>query len=362
MIPMLNLKKQFEEIRAEVMEALAGVLESAQYVLGPKVKEFEQKTAGYLGVREAVGVASGTDALHLSLKALGVGAGDEVITTPFTFFATVETILYIGARPVFVDIAPDTFNIDAEKTEEKITKKTRAILPVHMFGHPADMDRILGIARKHGLYVVEDCAQAFGASINGRKVGSLGDAGSFSFYPSKNLGACGDAGLIALNDVGIADEIRKLRNHGSKGGYVHETVGFNSRLDELQAAILLIKLRILDEHNEKRRRNASLYGKLLSGKVVCPVEKPGSVHVYHQYTIRSPRRDEIQRRLKDAGIASTVYYPLPMHLQGPVKPLGYKEGDFPTAEAACREVLSLPMGPELDEPTIGLIAETIPNA
>jgi dTDP-4-amino-4,6-dideoxygalactose transaminase len=359
MIPMINLKKQFEGIRDEVLKSLTEVLESTQYILGPKVKEFERKISEYHGVSEAVGVASGTDALHLSLTALGIGSGDEVITTPFTFFATVEAILYTGARPVFVDIEPDTFNIAADKIEEKITNKTKAILPVHMFGHPADMEKIMDVAKRHNLKVVEDCAQAFGASVNGKKVGSFGDTGCFSFYPSKNLGACGDGGMIVLNDRDLAGTLRGLRNHGSKGAYVHERIGFNSRLDELQAAILLVKLKVVDKYNSMRREKAELYNRLLAERVVCPKQKDGFYHVYHQYTIRSPKRDEIQRKLKEAGIASTVYYPLPLHLQSPLSFAGYKKGDFPAAEKAAEEVLSLPICPELENSAIERIAEII---
>jgi dTDP-4-amino-4,6-dideoxygalactose transaminase len=294
MIPMVNLKKQFEGIREEVLASVAEVLESTRYVLGPKVKEFENKVAEYCGSAAAVGVASGTDALHIAVKALGIGKGDEVITTPFTFFATVEAVLYEGATPVFVDIDPDTFNIDVDRIEEKVTKKTKAIVPVHMFGLPVQMDRVMGIAQKHGLRVIEDCAQAFGASLDGKKVGSFGEFGCFSFYPSKNLGAVGDGGLMTLKDAGLADLVMKIRNHGSAGFYVHDIVGLNSRLDELQAAILLVKFKRIDEYNRKRREKAAIYTELLSGRFKCPSEGPGRHHVYHQYTIMSPRRDAIR--------------------------------------------------------------------
>lgn len=359
MIPMINLKKQFEDLREDVVEAIVEVLESTKYVLGPKVGEFEKETAEYCGVEEAVGVASGTDALHLSLRAFDIGSGEEVITTPFTFFSTVEAILYTGARPVFADIEPDTFNINADKIEEKITDRTKAILPVHMFGHPADMPKIQEIAGKHNLKVIEDCAQAFGASVNNRKVGGFGDAGCFSFYPSKNLGACGDAGMITLSDKAVAGEIRKLRNHGSKGTYIHERIGFNSRLDELQAAILLVKLKRVDEYNARRRKKAQLYNELLSGKITCPAEKQGFRHVYHQYTIMSPRRNEIQKKLKEAEIASVVYYPLPVYLQEPMKFTGHRRGDFAVAEKAAEEVLSLPVFPELEDAAVERIAEIV---
>jgi len=359
MVPMLDLKREFAEIKSEVFDMLTEILESSQYVLGPKVAELEKKIAGYHNVSSAIGVASGTDALHLSIDALGIGEGDEVITTPFTFFATAEAILYTGAMPVFVDIEPETLNIDVNLIEKKITSKTKAILPVHIFGHPADMDAIQKIAKRHNLKIIEDCAQAFGSSIGNKKAGSFGDAGCFSFYPSKNLGAYGDGGMITLNDAAIADNIKKLRNHGSGGAYKHETIGFNSRLDEIQAGILLVKFKRIDENNKKRRQNAILYTKLLSGKVKCPVEKEGCSHVYHQYTIMTPDRDAVKEKLKAAGISSVVYYPIPLHLQEALGFLGHKEGDFPVAEKAAAEVLSLPMYPGLEEETIKRIAEII---
>lgn len=358
-IPMVDLKVQFHEIKDEVFEILTEIFESGNFVLGKKVLDFEKKVADFLNIREAVGVASGTDALHLSIDALGIGPGDEVITTPFTFFATVEAILYTGAIPVFVDIEQDTFNIDVEQIEENITEKTRAILPVHLFGHPADMQKILTIAKKYKLKVIEDCAQSFGAEFNGKKVGTFGDTGCFSFYPSKNLGACGDGGMIVLNNSRLAEIIRELRNHGSKGAYRHSRVGFNSRLDEIQAAILLVKLKRINELNRKRRKHAELYTSLLSNNVKCPVEKKGAYHVYHQYTIRSSKRDTIQQILKQKDISSVVYYPVPLHLQKALKFLGYEKGDFPEAEKAAREVLSLPIYPELDEPAIRKIAGII---
>lgn len=359
MIQMVNLKKQYESISDEVSAAVEGVLTSARYVLGPRVQEFESKVAAYCGTTGAVGVASGTDALHLSISALGIGPGDEVITTPFTFFATVEAIVYEGATPVFVDIEPDTFNIDPSKIEQKITPRTRAILPVHMFGHPADMDSIGEIAARHGLSVIEDCAQAFGAEAGGRRVGSFGAAGCFSFYPSKNLGAFGDGGMITLNDPELADKLKLLRNHGSRGSYLHDTIGFNSRLDELQAAILLVKLKRIDDYNDRRRANAGAYDALLGGKLSCPVEREGFRHVYHQYTIKSPARDEILKRLSGAGIGSAVYYPIPLHLQEALKFLGYGEGDFEVAERVSKEVLSLPMCPELLQSEINEVARTV---
>lgn len=359
MIAMVDLKREFSEIKEEVFDVLTEILESSNYILGPKVSELEKKIAEYHGVSAAIGVASGTDALHLSLEALDIGEGDEVITTPFTFFATVEAILYTGATPVFADIEPETLNIDTERIEEKITDRTKAILPVHLFGHPSDIKEIQRIAKKHNLKVIEDSAQAFGAAIDRGRVGSYGDAGCFSFYPSKNLGAYGDGGMITVNDPDIADKIKRLRNHGSKGSYRHESVGFNSRLDEIQAGILLIKFKRIEEYNNRRRQNAALYTQLLSGNVKCPSEKKGFYHVYHQYTITTSRRDKIQKKLKDSGIASVVYYPTPLHLQEALRFMGHKEGDFPVAEKAAKEVLSLPIHPWLEEEAITTIAKII---
>ncbi len=361
MIPMIDLKKQFSEIKGEIFEMMTEILESSQYILGPKVLELEQKIARYHGVSEAIGVASGTDALHLAVEALGIGEGDEVITTPFTFFATVEAIFYTGATPVFVDIEPHTMNIDPAKIEEKITDRTKAILPVHIFGHPADMDKIGSIAQKHKLLIIEDCAQSFGAEIGGRKTGSLGDAGCFSFYPSKNLGAFGDGGMVLLQDTRTAADIRQLRNHGSKGAYKHEKVGFNSRLDEIQAGILLVKFKRIDEYNERRRSRAALYNEFLSDAVTRPVERPGMKHVYHQYTLRSTKRNEIQKVLRDRNISSVVYYPVPLHLQEAVSFLGHKKGDFPVAEETAERVLSLPIYPELPDEAVQEIAAIINN-
>lgn len=361
MIPMVDLKKQFNDIKDELFEMITEILESSQYILGPRVKELEKKIAEFHGVSEAVGVASGTDALHLSIEALGIGEGDEVITTPFTFFATAEAILYTGATPVFVDIERETMNIDPGKIEAAITERTKAILPVHIFGHPADMEKIIAIAKKRKIKIIEDCAQSFGAAINGKRTGSFGDAGCFSFYPSKNLGAFGDGGMVLLNDPSVAAAIRYLRNHGSKGAYRHESVGFNSRLDEIQAGVLLVKMRRIEEYNNKRRQKAAAYNGLLSDKVERPVERPGCTHVYHQYTVRSAKRNEIQKRLRDNEISSVVYYPTPLHLQGAVGFLGYKKGDFPVAEETADMVLSLPMYPELEEASIRRIADIINN-
>jgi UDP-2-acetamido-2-deoxy-ribo-hexuluronate aminotransferase len=362
MIPMVDLKKQFNEIKQELFDVLTEVLESSQYILGPKVQELEKSVAAYHGVSEAVGVASGTDALHLALDAIGIGEGDEVITTPFTFFATVEAILYTGATPIFVDIEPDTMNLDPGRIEGSITRRTKAIVPVHIFGHPADMERIQAIAKEHSLSVIEDCAQSFGAAIKGKKTGSFGDAGCFSFYPSKNLGAFGDGGMVVLGDDAIAADIRKLRNHGTVGAYRHESVGFNSRLDEIQAAVLLVKLRRIDSYNQQRRQIAALYDTLLSDAVAPPIERPGCLHVYHQYTIRTAKRNELQSRLRKSNVSSVVYYPIPLHLQEAVNFLGYKKGDFPVAEETAEKVLSLPIFPGLEEGIVRKIADIVNNA
>jgi len=363
MIPMLDLRKQLEDIRDEVLRGLRDVVESGQYILGRKVEEFEKESAAYLGARHAIGVASGTDALLLAMKALGIEQGDEIITTPFTFFATAETAVYLKATPVFADIDPGTLNISPGEIEKKITKKTRAIVPVHIFGLPANMDKILGLAAGYGLRVIEDCAQSFGAAIREKRTGTFGDAGTFSFYPSKNLGGCGDGGLVTTNDDELAARLRRLRNHGSKGSYIHEEIGYNSRLDELQAAILLVKLKRIDEYTRKRKEKAALYSKLLKGAVKCPPpDKNGAGHVYHQYTIMHRKRDLIRERLKEEGVSSMVYYPVPLHLQPALKFLGYKEGDLPVAEKASKEVLSLPIYPELEESAIERIAEIVKSA
>ncbi|MDI6865290.1 DegT/DnrJ/EryC1/StrS family aminotransferase [Thermodesulfovibrio yellowstonii] len=359
MKPFIDLQAQYGNIKEEILKCINEILESSHYILGENVKTFEEEVKSYLGVSEAIGVASGTDALHLALKALNIGKGDEVITTPFTFFATVEAILYVGAKPVFVDIEKDTYNIDPEKIEEKITPHTKAIIPVHIFGAPADMLKINEIAQKYSLKVVEDAAQAFGARIGNKKVGSFGDVGCFSFYPSKNLGCFGDGGMVVTDNAEIAQKIRILRNHGSPGRYIHETVGLNSRLDEIQAGILRIKLRYIEEYNEQRRKKAFLYTKLLGDAVITPKEKDNNYHVYHLYSIRSIFRDKIKETLANYDIPSVVYYPLPLHLQKAVSFLGYKEGDFPVSEAVSREILSLPIYPELPDDEVYEISQII---
>lgn len=358
---MVDLRKSYEEIREELFEQLSKVFESSQFILGKNVASLEEKIKDLLSVNHALSLASGTDALHFAVKSLGIKEGDEVITTAFTFFATVEAIVYVGATPVFVDIEADSFNINPELIEEKITDKTKAIIIVHLFGNPASMDKIMSLADRYNLKVIEDCAQSFGASFKGIKTGAFGDAGCFSFYPSKNLGAFGDGGMIVFKDGNLLNELKRLRNHGSLGGYMHESIGYNSRLDELQATVLLLKLKKIEKYNEQRRACASIYKNYLSKfeSITCPSERDGAYHVYHQYTIRSPKRDIIQSSLKEQGIASVIYYPLPLHLQKALSYLGYKEGDLPVSESVSKEVLSLPIYPQLEKDDIDKICNVI---
>ncbi|MEW6663394.1 MAG: DegT/DnrJ/EryC1/StrS family aminotransferase [Bacillota bacterium] len=347
-IPVLDLKPEIEFLWDDLMSAIQGVLKSGQFIMGPNVKAFEEEAAAYLGVKHAVGVNSGTDALVIGLRAAGIGPGDEVITTPFTFFATAEAVSLVGATPVFVDIDPKTFNIDPNLIEPAITPRTRAILPVHLYGQAADMDPIMELAAKHNLKVIEDTAQAFGGEYKGKKLGTIGDVGCFSFFPSKNLGAYGDGGLIATNDDQIAETARMLRVHGSRKKYYNETIGYNSRLDELQAAILRVKLPHIDAWNDARRQAARRYNDLLKDvpSIFIPYEDPNTKHVYHQYTIRvlDGKRGVVQQRLADQGIGTMVYYPVPVH-KLPV----YAESNFslPAAENAAAEVLSLPIWPDI---------------
>lgn len=358
-IPILNLAQQYKNIAAEVDDLVLGVLASGGYVGGTYVLGFEQQFAAYVGVSDCVVCNSGTDALYLALRALGIGAGDEVITTPFTFFATAEVVSAVGATPVFVDIDAQTFNLDVSQVTTAITDKTKAIIPVHLYGQPVDMTALMAIASSHTLAVIEDCAQSTGALFQGQQVGSIGHIGCFSFYPTKNLGACGDGGAVTTNDPAIADKIRVLRTHGEKSRYHHEEIGINSRLDSLQAAILQVKLRYLDTWNEQRRAIASRYHQYLSSfpNIITPQELPGGKGVWNQYTIRLQKgewrvargewRDKVRQQLQQQGVGSMVYYPIPLHLQPVYKDLGYQPGRFPVAEQACNEVLSLPIFPEL---------------
>ncbi|WP_392534302.1 DegT/DnrJ/EryC1/StrS family aminotransferase [Nostoc sp. C117] len=360
-IPAFDIKQQYSTIEAEVSAAVLEVLASGRYIGGPLVQSFEQQFAAYHGVSECIACNSGTDALYLALRALEIGTGDEVITTPFTFIATAEVISAVGAKPVFVDIDASTFNLDVEQLAAAITPKTKAIIPVHLFGQPVDMTSLIAIAQSHNLSVIEDCAQSTGATWAEQKVGSIGHIGCFSFYPTKNLGGCGDGGAITTNDPAIADKLRVLRDHGSKIRYLHEEIGVNSRLDALQAAILQIKLRYLDIWNDRRRNIANYYYQYLCQipAIVPPQELPGGIGVWNQYTIRisgeerngssAKYRDWVRTQLQEQGVSSMIYYPYPLHLQPVYQNLGYQVGDFPLAEQACHEVISLPMFPELTE-------------
>lgn len=348
MIPLVDLTAQYHAIKDEIDAAVHATLESGHFILGPAVGNLEESIAAYLGVNHAIGLASGTDALVLALRALDIGPGDEVIIPAYTFFATAGTVMSVGAMPVFVDIDPVTYEIDVARIEERITSQTKAIIPVHLYGHPADMDPILELAHAHGLKVIEDNAQAFGATYRGKKTGSLGDIGCLSFFPTKNLGAFGDGGMVVTRDSDLAERIRMLRTHGWKKKYYSEEVGYNSRLDALQAAILQAKFPHVDMWNKKRREIAQRYTEHLAPLGVgVPAECDWGKHVYHLYIIRSDRRDDLQAFLKQQGIASDVYYPLPPHLSLPCRKLGYKEGDFPYAERASHETLALPLFPEL---------------
>ena len=348
LIPILDLRRQYASLRDDILAATSAVFESGHFINGPNVDALESEIAAYVGCKYAVGVNSGTDALHLALRALDIGPGDEVITTPFTFVASAEAIAMVGAIPVFADIDPDTYNIDPLRIEAAITPRTRAIVPVHLYGSPAPMHEIMSIASRHGLAVVEDCAQAIGATIDGVRVGSFGDAGAFSFFPSKNLGAFGDGGMLVTSRAELAQRVRSLRSHGGRVKYHHEELGVNSRLDELQAAILRVKLPHLDTWIARRNDVARAYSAALAEHVTVPEETPGTTHVYHQYTIRVEDRDAAQRFLAERGVGTMVYYPVPLHLQAVYSPLGYSRGDFENAERAALEVLSLPMFPELE--------------
>lgn len=361
-IPMVDLSAQYQALKAEIDAGLAATLNSTQFILGPNVRAFEEEAATYLGVKHAIGVANGTEALHLALLAAGIKQGDEVITSPFTFIATAEAIRYIGAKPVFVDIDPKTFNLDPHLVEAAITEKTRAILPVHLFGQPADMAAIRAIAIRHKLKLIEDCAQSFGASIAGRMTGSLGDAGAFSFFPSKNLGCFGDGGMVTTNSDKLAEQVRMLRNHGSKQRYYHDIIGFNSRLDEMQAVILRAKLKYIDHYNDQRRRVAHRYNANLAGlPVATPYEDGIGKHVFHQYTLLTDRREAIQQALQAEGIASAIYYPIPLHQQNVFKD-DYPGLSLPNAEDVSRRCLSLPIYPELTDASIDRICDVIQRA
>jgi dTDP-4-amino-4,6-dideoxygalactose transaminase len=364
-IPLLDLRAQYETIRAEIEDAVRRVFESQQFILGPDVAALEEEAAAYCGVRHAVGCGSGTDALLLALRALDIGPGDEVLTTPFTFFATAGAIANVGARPVFADIDPQTFNLDPVRVRETLERHPRikALMPVHLFGLCADMDPLLELACQRGIAVIEDAAQAIGAEYKGRRAGSMGAIGCFSFFPTKNLGGAGEGGILTTNDSALAERLRALRVHGSRVRYFHDEVGTNSRLDTLQAAVLRVKLRHLDDWTARRAELASLYRETLAslGAPVIPPPLPSypARHVYHQFVIRAPRRDGLRQRLAEDGIGSEVYYPLPLHLQRCFAPLGYAEGAFPVSEAAAREVLALPVYPELSPAAVRAVCESI---
>lgn len=364
LFPFLDLKAQYAQIRQEVEVAIARVFAGQQFILGPEVSALEAELAATLGVEFAIGCASGSDALLLALMALEIGQGDEVITPPFTFVATAGSVARLGAKPVFVDIDPETFNLDPAKLEAVVTSRTRAIMPVHLFGLSADMDPILEVGRKHGIPIIEDAAQAILARYHGHMVGTMGKFGCFSFFPSKNLGGAGDGGLITTSDPELAAKLRLLRAHGSRTKYDYDLLGTNSRLDALQAAILRVKLRYLDSWTEQRRNHALRYGNLFEERQLnrwlrIPTAPPEYHHVFNQYTICAERRDELKQYLAAHGIPSEIYYPSPLHRQRAFDYLGYRQGDFPLSERVCTQVLSLPVYPELSEQQQALVVETI---
>ncbi|KPJ61378.1 MAG: transcriptional regulator [Latescibacteria bacterium DG_63] len=362
-VPLLDLRLQYSSIKEEIDSAVAAVLEDCGFILGERVKELETSVAGYCGVEHGVAVASGTDALFLSLKACGIGPGDEVITSTYSFFSSAGTIWNTGARPVFVDIEPDTFNLDAGQVRERITESTKAVMPVHLFGQCADMWPLLEVASQSGLAVIEDAAQAIGATYHGKRAGSLGTAGCFSFYPTKNLGAYGDGGMVVTNDSSLADKLRLLRVHGARPKYYHKAIGINSRLDALQAAVLQVKLKYLESWSTKRRKNAAIYDRLFRDtKVVTPKVREGNVSIFNQYVVRVPGRDAVREFLKKRGIGTDIYYPLPLHLQECFRDLGYTKGDLPHSEKASEESLALPIYPELTPEQQGYVVSSIREA
>jgi dTDP-4-amino-4,6-dideoxygalactose transaminase len=362
-VPLLDLKRQYASIKDEIDSAVARVMDSCYFILGPEVAEFEKEVATYSGAAHGIGVASGTDAILLSLHAVGVGPGDEVIVPPFTFGASANVISRLGATPVFVDIEPDTFNVSPSAIEKAITKKTKAIIPVHLYGQCADMDAILAVADKNGIPVIEDAAQAIGAKYKGRSAGSIGKLGCFSFFPSKNLGAAGDGGMIVTNDDELAAKLRILRVHGAGKKYIYDAIGYNSRLDALQAAILRAKLPHLDSWSESRREHAAKYDAAFEGThVQTPTVAPDNFHIYHQYTVRVPDQGAVLDALKSAKIGFSVYYPEPLHLSRCFSDLGYKEGDLPISERTVREVISLPIFPELTDAERNEVVSTVLSA
>jgi dTDP-4-amino-4,6-dideoxygalactose transaminase len=360
--PMLDLVAEYRDLQAELAEAVGRVMASGHFILGPEGEALEHEVAAYLGVRHAVAVASGTDALHLALLAAGIGSGDEVVMPSFTFIATAEAVSYVRGRPVFADIDPATYNLDPAACAAAIGPATRAVIAVHLYGQTADLAAIAAICKQRGLVLIEDCAQAIGADFDGRNAGAWGALGCFSFYPTKNLGAYGDAGMVVTNDFRLAEVVRMLRHHGSRVTYRHEMIGYNSRLDELQAAILRVKLKHLDRWNARRRERAVLYRRLLAGSPVgLPVEHGRGAHVYHQFTVRAPMRDALREELAARGIASAIYYPVPVHQQ-PVYAPEYGSLSLPESERASREVLSLPIYPQLTDSAVRSVCEALREA
>ncbi len=362
-VPLLDLVAQHHTIREEVLSAITRVFDSQQFIMGAEVEAFEREAATYCNVRHAIGCASGSDALLLALMALDIGPGDEVITVPFTFFATTSAITRLGARAVYVDIREDDFNLDVGQLEAAITPRTKAIMPVHLFGQCARMDEILAIAGRYSIPVVEDAAQAIGSDFRGERAGTMGIIGCFSFFPTKNLGGAGDSGMMTTNDDHLAERLRILRVHGMQPKYYHQVVGINSRIDVLQAVVLRIKLRHLESWIEARQRNAAHYQRRFAeagiGEVVTPLVHADARHTFHQYTVRAERRDDLKRALQSAGIGAEVYYPVPLHLQECFRFLGYQQGDLPVSERLAGEVLSLPIYPELTVEQLDRVAEAI---
>jgi dTDP-4-amino-4,6-dideoxygalactose transaminase len=359
-VPFIDLKAQHHALREELNVAIQGVLDRGDFALGEAVTRFEKEFAAFCGTRYAVGVDSGLSGLELSLRAFGIGPGDEVIVPAHTFIATAASVTFAGAQPVLVDVDPTTYNIDVAQVEAALTPRTRAIMPVHLYGLPAEMDPLMDLADRHDLVVIEDACQAHGAFYKGRRVGSLGHAAAFSFYPTKNLGGCGDAGIMVTDDAQVAEQVRAMRNCGQREKYLHELPPFNHRMDSLQAAALCVKLRYLEGWTEARRRNAALYTELLTGNgVVTPTERPDSRHVYHLYVVRTPQRDMLQAHLRERGIGTAIHYPIPIHLQPFYAENGFQPGQFPATEGLCDEILSLPMFPEMTAEQVAYVADHV---
>jgi len=359
-IPILDLRAQYATYKSEALRAISEVCESQSFALGPAVAAFEGQIRTYLECKYAIGVSSGTDALLVSLMALNIKPGDEIITTPFSFFSTAGSIARLGAKPVFIDVDPDSYNIDASRIEQRITEKTRAIIPVHLFGQVAQMKPIMEIAQRNNLFVIEDAAQAIGAMQDGTKCGGFGEFGCFSFYPTKNLGGFGDGGLVTTNNEKLTEKVKILRNHGQNPTYFYKMIGGNFRLDGIQGAVLSVKLKYLDQWNERRRQNAALYDEYFTDSLIKPPKiDSNNFSIYHQYTITAPERDRLQKFLSENKIGSAIFYPKPLHLQECFGYLGYKEGDLPMAERLCKEVLSLPIHPELKPRQIEYVVQKV---